>query len=114
MTVDLSLFDITQTAHPVWGKLPAIISAFEKYPHAEWIWWLDIDAIIMNPEIDLYEHLLDPAVLPTKLVQDQPILVLNETYAPVESGLYTMVSSPTSLKKQSETDSSLRTWIKLI
>jgi hypothetical protein len=70
MTVDLSSFEITQTTHAVWGKLPAIISAFEKYPHAEWVWWLDIDAIIMNPEIDLYEHLLDPAALQTKLVND--------------------------------------------
>src|SRR5436305_2742794 len=50
-------------AHPVWSKVPAVKDAFEKHPQAKWIWWLDLDAIIMTPEIDLAAHLLDPKVL---------------------------------------------------
>ena len=91
MTVDLSSFVITHTTHPVWGKLPALLLACEKYPHAEWIWWLDIDAIIMNPDIDLFQHLLDPQILQTKLVQGDPIKILDENYVPVDSGLFTAV-----------------------
>ena len=91
MTVDLSSFVISHTTHPVWGKLPAILLACEEYPHAEWIWWLDIDAIIMNPDIDLFQHLLDPQILQTKLVQGDPIKILDENYVPVDSGLFTAV-----------------------
>ena len=92
MTVDLSSYAITHTTHAVWGKLPAIIEACEKYPHAEWIWWLDVDAIIMTPEIDLFQHLLSPQILQTKIVQGDPILILNDDFVPVDSGLRTNVS----------------------
>ena len=91
MTVDLSSFVITHTIHPVWGKLPALLLACEKYPHAEWIWWLDIDAIIMNPDIDLFQHLLDPQILKTKLVLGDPIKIIDEDFVPVDSGLFTTV-----------------------
>lgn len=91
MTVDLSSFVISQTTHPVWGKLPALLQACEKYPHAEWIWWLDIDAIILNPDIDLFEHLLDPQILQKRLVQGDPIKILDENFVPVDSGLMTTV-----------------------
>ena len=91
MTVDLSSFIITHVTYPVWGKLPAILQACEKYPRAEWIWWLDIDAIILNPEIELFQHLLDPLVLQTKLLQGDPIKILDENYGYEDSGLLTTV-----------------------
>jgi hypothetical protein len=91
MTVDLASYVITHTTHPVWGKLPAILEAFAKYSNAEWIWWLDNDAIIMTPEIDLHRHLLDPEILQKRLFKDQPILILDETHSPIDSGLLTPV-----------------------
>ena|SRR5215471_13041410 len=91
MTVDLSSFVMTQITYPVWGKLPALLVACEKYPHAEWIWWLDIDAIIMNPEIDLFQHLLDPQILQKKLVEGDPIRIIDENLVPMNSGLLTTV-----------------------
>ena len=92
MTVDLSLYEISQITHPVWGKLPALLEAFERYPDAEWVWWLDIHAIIMTPTIDLYQHILSPRILESKLVVGEPILVLDENFNPIESGLRTSVS----------------------
>lgn len=94
MTVNLSSYVITHTTHPVWGKLPAILEAFEKYPEAEWIWWLDIDAIIMSPEVDLYASFLSPSVIQSKLVEGESILVLDDTHQPVKSGLLTTVLPP--------------------
>jgi hypothetical protein len=94
MTVDLASYVITRTTHAVWGKLPAILEAFRKFPHAEWVWWLDIDAVIMTPESEVFGHLLDPSVIQTKFLRGEPILVLNESYFPVQSGLLTTVSSP--------------------
>jgi hypothetical protein len=75
----------------VWGKLPAILEAFEKYPQAEWVWWLDIDAIIMSPNIDLYSSFLNPSIIQSKLVQGESILILDNTFQPVKSGLFTTV-----------------------
>ena len=91
MTVNLSSYLITHTTHPVWGKLPAILEAFEKYPQAEWVWWLDIDAIIMSPDVDLYSSFLNPSIIQSKLVQGEPILILDNTFQPVKSGLFTTV-----------------------
>jgi hypothetical protein len=86
MVVDLSSYVLTHTSHPVWGKLPAIIEAFDQYPNAEWIWWLDTDAIIMSPEVDLYNLLLSPTVMKSKLLVDLPIIV-PDGWNPFDSGL---------------------------
>jgi hypothetical protein len=54
-------------AHPVWSKVPVLVDAFEKHPEAKWLWWLDVDAIIMNPTIDLASHVLSTHALGQKL-----------------------------------------------
>ncbi|KAF2423289.1 hypothetical protein EJ08DRAFT_596244 [Tothia fuscella] len=50
--VNISQFDL-EGAHPVWKKIPAIVDAFNTYPEAQWVFFLDLDAIIMNPKQDL-------------------------------------------------------------
>jgi len=64
--VNLTRYDLTK-AHPVWGKLPAIVDSFNEYPEAEWVWWLDLDAIIMSAQIDLNSHLLSHAAMYKRL-----------------------------------------------
>lgn len=73
--LNISKFDISP-AHPVWGKLPAIAETFETYPEAQWIWWLDLDAILMTPSLDLNEHLLSHKALNEQLLKGQ---VLNNS-----------------------------------
>lgn len=70
--LNISKFDIAP-AHPVWAKLPAIAETFETYPEAQWIWWLDLDAILMTPTIDLNEHLLSHKALGEQLLKDQAL-----------------------------------------
>ena len=41
-----------------WNKIPILRDAFDRYPKAKWIWWLDLDIIIMTPSLDLYSHVL--------------------------------------------------------
>jgi len=60
--LNISKYDIGG-AHPVWAKLPAIVEAFNLHPKAKWIWWLDLDAIIMSPEVDLRTHILSHEAL---------------------------------------------------
>jgi|SRR5271154_5785802 len=73
LVVDMNAFEIVKSLHPVWSKIPAISRAFELFATAEWVWWLDADAIIMTPSIDLYEHLLNPASLGRLLRKGQLI-----------------------------------------
>jgi hypothetical protein len=71
--VDMKDFQFSNTSHPVWAKMPAISATLDKFPLAEWVWWLDADAIIMTPHIDLYEYLLSPAALKNNLIHDEAI-----------------------------------------
>ncbi|KAI5817172.1 galactosyl transferase GMA12/MNN10 family-domain-containing protein [Pyronema omphalodes] len=57
-------------ASAVWAKLPAIVDTFNKHPDAKWVWWLDLDAIIMTPEIELAKHVLSHEALARKIQKD--------------------------------------------
>lgn len=37
---------------PAWSKIKAVQYLFEMYS-CEWVWWLDVDVVIMNPDIQL-------------------------------------------------------------
>jgi hypothetical protein len=74
MLLDLKEFEVSKILHPTWAKLPALARAFDQYPSSEWVWWLDIDAIIMTSHIDLYEHILSPSALRNRLLQGELIL----------------------------------------
>ncbi|KAK9480270.1 galactosyl transferase GMA12/MNN10 family-domain-containing protein [Lipomyces japonicus] len=74
--INISKFGLTDRP-PVWGKIPAIAEAFEKNKDAEWVWWLDTDAIIMTPQIDLAKHVLNPEFMKKRIAYDQQIRLPN-------------------------------------
>lgn len=94
--LDMSAFGIGDKPLE-FAKVPAILHVSRMFPHSEWIWWLDIDAIIMNEKIDLYELVLDPKVLETKLIKGGPI-TLNE-YVPIENRGRLVMRSVVTLRK---------------
>jgi hypothetical protein len=59
-------FDL-ENAHPVWKKIPAIVEAFNAYPKAQWVFFLDLDAIIMSPKQNLNDLILSHAGLAKSL-----------------------------------------------
>ncbi|KAF5122992.1 hypothetical protein DV495_004107 [Geotrichum candidum] len=59
--------------HPVWNKINAIKEAFNENPEAEWLWWIDTDIIIMNPEIDIAKHILSKRALTERLTYGRPM-----------------------------------------
>ncbi|TGZ76155.1 galactosyl transferase [Ascodesmis nigricans] len=67
--INISSYDVSG-AHAVWKKIPAIIDCFRLNPEVQWIWWLDLDAIIMNSDIDLTEYLLSPEAMDKVLEKD--------------------------------------------
>lgn len=66
--LNVSKYNIGE-AQPVWAKLPAIVEAFNLHPKAQWVWWLDLDALIMTPTVDLREYILSPEALEKKLLR---------------------------------------------
>lgn len=70
--INISKYNIG-TNHPVWAKLPAVAEAFANHPKAKWVWWLDLDAIIMTPKVDLNEHLLSHKALLSRIDRNADI-----------------------------------------
>ncbi|KAK9484387.1 galactosyl transferase GMA12/MNN10 family-domain-containing protein [Lipomyces starkeyi] len=62
---------------PVWSKIPAIQEAFELHPDAEWVWWLDTDAIIMTPSLDLAQQVLNPEAMKKRIAYGSPFMLPN-------------------------------------
>src|SRR5437868_6070380 len=81
--LDAHSFPISHSMHPVWSKFAAIQFAMTQFPSAEWIWWLDMDALIMTPSIDLQERLLSPDGMVNRLLNKTRI-VANERINIVE------------------------------
>ncbi|KAH8878667.1 galactosyl transferase GMA12/MNN10 family protein [Thozetella sp. PMI_491] len=42
-----------------WEKVDFVRNSFRKYPKAEWIWWLDLNTLIMEPSYSLQDHLFN-------------------------------------------------------
>lgn len=55
--INIDKYDLGDSS-AVWKKIPAIVEAFNEYPEAQWLFMLDLDAIIMTPEQDLQSLIL--------------------------------------------------------
>jgi len=83
--INITKYDL-KGAHPVWAKLPAIIETFQTYPSAQWVWWLDLDAILMTPSRSLNDVVLSREAMNAAL--------LNNTELVYDNNHKTGVSSP--------------------
>lgn len=57
-----------------WNKIPILREAFDRFPKAKWIWWLDLDIIIMTPSLDLHTHVLSEEGMLQQMLIDQEIV----------------------------------------
>lgn len=78
--VDLNTVD-TGGDHVVWAKMGAIQRVFKEHPEVEWVWWMDTDIFLMNPEIELGEHLLSDRALVERLSYERPIRKPDTSFA---------------------------------
>ena len=49
---------IDTTRSPLWGRVIALHSAMHSRPDIEWFWYLDMDAFILEKQIDIYDHVI--------------------------------------------------------
>lgn len=71
--INISKYDASG-ASPVWKKIPAIIECFNSNPEVEWVWWLDLDAIIMSSSVEIKDWILSPEALEKVLQKDVKIV----------------------------------------
>lgn len=48
--------------------------ALTKFPHTTFFWYLDQNALIMNPELTVEDHIMDPKRLDGLMMKDQSIV----------------------------------------
>lgn len=58
MWANMTSYNLPNGEGLVWNKIPVLQEAFDRFPDAEWVWWVDIDIIIMNMELNVYDHIL--------------------------------------------------------
>jgi len=52
---------------------PCHSRSVDTYPEVEWMWWLDIDAMITNEEVELASHILNRHVLKERSTYERSI-----------------------------------------
>jgi mannan polymerase II complex MNN11 subunit len=57
-----------------WARIPALRHAITKFPHSKYFWFLDQHALIMNPELKLESHIMNPSKLESLLLKNQPVV----------------------------------------
>ncbi|KAI9644175.1 putative alpha-1,6-mannosyltransferase mnn11 [Ciborinia camelliae] len=57
-----------------WTKVPAARHALSKFPHSEYVWVLEQNALIMNPALKVEDHIMDPKRLESLMIKDRSIV----------------------------------------
>lgn len=77
-------FSVEEGVHVIWKKILAIKRAFDNNPDAEWVFWLDLDVILMTSHIPLSTYLLAPSVLQSHLLLNTSIMGNSERVTPYD------------------------------
>jgi len=48
--------------------------ALTKYPHSKYFWFLEENALIMNPDLTVETHVMNPKRLESLMIKDQSIV----------------------------------------
>jgi len=57
-----------------WARVPACRHAMTKFPHATYVWFLEQNALIMNPAFTIEDHIMDPKQLEGLMIKDHSIV----------------------------------------
>ncbi|PBP20085.1 hypothetical protein BUE80_DR008770 [Diplocarpon rosae] len=57
-----------------WARVPAVRHALTKFPYSTYIWFLDQNSLIMNPDMTVEGDITNPKKLESIMVKDQPIV----------------------------------------
>jgi len=57
-----------------WSLVVAMRHAITKFPDAKYIWFLDQNSFVMNPQLTIEEHVMKPARLEELMIKDHPVV----------------------------------------
>lgn len=57
-----------------WAKVVAVRHAMTKFPDASYLWYVDVDTFIMNPQLSVEEDIMAAAKLEEKMMVDHPVV----------------------------------------
>ncbi|ETS77379.1 hypothetical protein PFICI_11253 [Pestalotiopsis fici W106-1] len=57
-----------------WTKVTATRHALAEFPDAKYIWYLDQHSFIMNPELDIVDHIMGTKNLEKTMIKDLPVV----------------------------------------
>ncbi|KAI0601893.1 galactosyl transferase GMA12/MNN10 family-domain-containing protein [Biscogniauxia sp. FL1348] len=63
-----------QGAPASWSKVVAMRHAITKYPDCKYIWYLDEDALIMNPRLKVEDNVMGASKLEEIMLKDLPVV----------------------------------------
>jgi hypothetical protein len=55
---NMTSYNLPGSAPIYWNKIAVLKEAFARHPDAEWVWWMDMESIIMNMTLSIYDHVL--------------------------------------------------------
>ncbi|RPA87024.1 hypothetical protein BJ508DRAFT_320922 [Ascobolus immersus RN42] len=64
----------TDSPYTLWAALPTLRHAMTTYPTGKFFWYLEQNAIIMNPSLSIEEHIMDPARLSKLAMRNQAVV----------------------------------------
>ncbi|KAL8645989.1 MAG: hypothetical protein Q9210_006396 [Variospora velana] len=73
MWANISSYNLSHGEPIYWSKVPVLQEAFIRYPEVEWVWWMDMDIIIMNQSLSIWDHVLSPEGMARNAVLDKVI-----------------------------------------
>lgn len=74
LTSDYAKF-IDSTSHQTagWARIAVAREAMESFPKAKTFWFIDQNALIMNPQVDIVEDFVKPENLESKMLRNVPV-----------------------------------------
>lgn len=57
-----------------WNKVVAMRHAMTKFPNAMYMWYVDVDTFIMNPQLSIEKDIMAPGKLEEMMITDHPVV----------------------------------------
>lgn len=73
MWANMTTYDLSNGAPFYWNKISILEEAFKRHPDAEWVWWMDMDVIIMNMTFSICDHILSKEGLARNILLDHEL-----------------------------------------
>lgn len=58
-----------------WAKIPAMRHAYTKFPETKYMWYLEQNALIMNPDLTVEQHIMNTKRMDSLMIREHPVVL---------------------------------------